>query len=111
VFNSLDLTVPPTAPALPPGAVGTPYYMSPECIRGTPYDFSSDVWSLGCLLYELVALRNPFYKVRARHRRSRSSTHAMWCDKRAAAYDTYIWALCEGVLNVLPTHVDANVCV
>uniref|UniRef100_A0A7S0RG92 non-specific serine/threonine protein kinase n=1 Tax=Chlamydomonas leiostraca TaxID=1034604 RepID=A0A7S0RG92_9CHLO len=42
--------------------VGTPYYMSPECIRGTPYDFSSDVWSLGCLLYELVALRNPFYK-------------------------------------------------
>ena len=42
--------------------VGTPYYMSPECIKGQPYDFSSDVWSLGCLLYELVALRNPFFK-------------------------------------------------
>lgn len=42
--------------------VGTPYYMSPECIKGQPYDFSSDIWSLGCLLYELVALRNPFFK-------------------------------------------------
>eukprot|EP00239_Pterosperma_sp_CCMP1384_P008296 CAMPEP_0197848944 /NCGR_PEP_ID=MMETSP1438-20131217/10552_1 /TAXON_ID=1461541 /ORGANISM="Pterosperma sp., Strain CCMP1384" /LENGTH=322 /DNA_ID=CAMNT_0043461425 /DNA_START=270 /DNA_END=1238 /DNA_ORIENTATION=+ len=43
-------------------AVGTPYYMSPEAIRGQPYDWSSDVWSLGCLLYELMTLRNPFYK-------------------------------------------------
>ena len=42
--------------------VGTPYYMSPECVRGQPYEWSSDVWSLGCLLYELVALRNPFFK-------------------------------------------------
>ena len=42
--------------------VGTPYYMSPECVRGQPYAWSSDVWSLGCLLYELVALRNPFFK-------------------------------------------------
>lgn len=44
-------------------AVGTPYYMSPECIKGLPYEFSSDIWSLGCLLYELITLRNPFYKV------------------------------------------------
>ena len=42
--------------------VGTPYYMSPECIRGQPYEWSSDVWSLGCLLYELAALRNPFFR-------------------------------------------------
>ena len=42
-------------------SVGTPYYMSPELIRGLPYDWSSDVWSLGCLLYELRTCRNPFF--------------------------------------------------
>jgi len=41
--------------------VGTPCYMSPEVIRGLPYDFSSDVWGLGCLLYEMTALKVPFY--------------------------------------------------
>ncbi len=45
-------------------AVGTPMYMSPECIRGQPYDFKSDVWSLGCLFYEFITLRNPFFQVR-----------------------------------------------
>lgn len=40
--------------------VGTPLYMSPEVLRGHGYDWSSDVWSLGCLLYELAMLRNPF---------------------------------------------------
>jgi len=41
-------------------AVGTPYYLSPEICMERPYSFSSDVWALGCVLYELVALRVPF---------------------------------------------------
>ena len=40
--------------------VGTPYYMSPEVLTGRPATPASDVWSLGCVIYELCALRPPF---------------------------------------------------
>ncbi|CAM9743972.1 unnamed protein product, partial [Chrysoparadoxa australica] len=40
--------------------VGTPLYMSPEVLRGDGHDFHSDIWSLGCVLYELAMLASPF---------------------------------------------------
>ena len=39
---------------------GTPYYASPEVWRDQPYDMKSDIWSLGCVLYESITLRPPF---------------------------------------------------
>ena len=40
--------------------VGTPLYMSPELCQKCGYDDRSDVWSLGCIFYELMSLRLPF---------------------------------------------------
>jgi serine/threonine protein kinase len=40
--------------------IGTPYYMSPEIWSNKPYDQRSDMWALGCLLYELTMLAPPF---------------------------------------------------
>jgi hypothetical protein len=40
--------------------VGTPYYLSPELCENKPYNEKSDVWALGCVLYELASLKHPF---------------------------------------------------
>ncbi len=39
---------------------GTPYYASPEVWKDAGYDKKSDIWSLGCILYEITALHPPF---------------------------------------------------
>eukprot|EP00668_Euglena_longa_P001627 GGOE01001921.1.p1 GENE.GGOE01001921.1~~GGOE01001921.1.p1 ORF type:complete len:887 (+),score=274.16 GGOE01001921.1:122-2782(+) len=39
---------------------GTPYYFSPELCQNRPYNNKSDIWSLGCILYELATLKHAF---------------------------------------------------
>ena len=39
---------------------GTPYYASPEVWMSKPYSYKSDLWSIGCIIYELCELRPPF---------------------------------------------------
>ncbi|XP_032493170.1 serine/threonine-protein kinase 36 isoform X1 [Phocoena sinus] len=40
---------------------GTPLYMSPELVEERPYDHTTDLWSVGCILYELAVGTPPFY--------------------------------------------------
>lgn len=40
---------------------GTPYYMSPEVCQNKPYTYQSDIWALGCILYELCNLKHAFH--------------------------------------------------
>ena len=39
---------------------GTPYYASPEIWKDEPYGWRSDIWSIGCVLYEMLTLSPPF---------------------------------------------------
>ena len=40
--------------------IGTPFYLSPEICQAIPYNNKSDVWALGCILYELCTFKHPF---------------------------------------------------
>ncbi|KAJ8391441.1 hypothetical protein AAFF_G00089150 [Aldrovandia affinis] len=64
--------------------VGTPYYMSPEIWDSKPYNNKSDVWSLGCVLYELCTLRHPF---------------------QATSWKSLILKVCRGAYPPLPNHL------
>ena len=39
---------------------GTPFFASPEIWEDKPYSFKSDIWSIGCILYQMAALKMPF---------------------------------------------------
>ena len=39
---------------------GTPYYLAPEVWEDRPYDYKCDIWSIGCIIYELCCLVPPF---------------------------------------------------
>ncbi|NWZ27993.1 NEK3 kinase, partial [Asarcornis scutulata] len=63
--------------------VGTPYYVPPEIWESMPYNNKSDIWSLGCILYELCTLTHPF---------------------QAKSWKHLILKICRGSYNPLPCH-------
>ncbi|XP_004844179.1 serine/threonine-protein kinase Nek3 isoform X3 [Heterocephalus glaber] len=63
--------------------VGTPYYVPPEIWENLPYNNKSDIWSLGCILYELCTLKHPF---------------------QANSWKNLILKICQGSIHPLPPH-------
>ncbi|KAM3933009.1 serine/threonine-protein kinase Nek3 [Leptodactylus fuscus] len=62
--------------------VGTPYYVPPEIWENLPYNNKSDIWSLGCVLYEICTLKHPF---------------------QAGSWKNLILKICRGTYSPLPS--------
>ncbi|XP_051882080.1 serine/threonine-protein kinase Nek3 isoform X2 [Pristis pectinata] len=63
--------------------VGTPYYVSPEIWENKPYNNKSDIWALGCVLYEICTLRHPF---------------------QSNSWKNLILKICKGSYSPIPRH-------
>ena len=82
--------------------VGTPYYMSPEQIDEMRYNDKSDIWSLGCFLYEITTFNPPF----------EAKNHVMLAmriksgkvDKINSRYSEELWRVISWMLNVNQQH-------
>ena len=51
---------------------GTVGYVAPEISEGSPYGISSDIWSLGCLLYAMLTVTLPFPTFKSKRKESES---------------------------------------
>eukprot|EP00929_Paragymnodinium_shiwhaense_P000731 TRINITY_DN100966_c0_g1_i1.p1 TRINITY_DN100966_c0_g1~~TRINITY_DN100966_c0_g1_i1.p1 ORF type:complete len:996 (-),score=227.64 TRINITY_DN100966_c0_g1_i1:9-2996(-) len=81
--------------------VGTPFYMSPEVISNCEgYDFKSDIWSLGCVLYELSVLVSPFASTRLNYYTLGNKIRAGDYPPLPEATSLAVRGLCEGMLQV-----------
>ncbi|KAH0621932.1 hypothetical protein JD844_023683 [Phrynosoma platyrhinos] len=83
VFNDTCICFGASPTAYACSYVGTPYYVPPEIWENMPYNNKSDIWSLGCILYELCTLKHPF---------------------QANSWKNLILKICKGYYNPLPSH-------
>lgn len=82
--------------------VGTPYYMSPELVSGRGYDDKSDIWALGCVIYEMANLRPAFRTACSSeeelYRKIRTATVA----RIPSRYSDALWKCVESMLDKDP---------
>ena len=79
---------------------GTPYYASPEVWKDEPYGFKSDVWSLGCVIYEMLSLKPPFSGRDMDHLYKRVCKGVY--PRIPEHYSNDIWAIVQLMLQVNP---------
>ena len=83
--------------------VGTPYYMCPEIWNNKPYHSKSDIWSMGCLLYELAALKVPFQSNNIKNLKN-VINKAIYPKTPNMDYSFYLWKFISEMLEVNPTN-------
>jgi NIMA (never in mitosis gene a)-related kinase 2 len=82
--------------------VGTPYYMSPEQIQEKKYNDKTDIWSLGCIVYELCALRPPF---RANNHFNLANTiNSGKFERIPKIYSDELWVVIQHMITVNPDY-------
>eukprot|EP00742_Colponemidia_sp_Colp-10_P021658 GILJ01025437.1.p1 GENE.GILJ01025437.1~~GILJ01025437.1.p1 ORF type:complete len:186 (-),score=28.98 GILJ01025437.1:153-710(-) len=79
---------------------GTPFYLAPELWAQSPYGQKADIWSLGVLLYELMALRKPFTGTGMRELIEKVVSGRF--DPLPNQYSEGLVGLCASMLNVDP---------
>jgi serine/threonine protein kinase len=84
--------------------IGTPYYLSPEICESKPYGRKSDVWSLGVVLYELLALEMPFQATSLPALVHRICSAEPNYTKLEDRYSGALIALCKSLLFKNPDH-------
>jgi len=81
--------------------VGTPYYMSPEQIEELEYNEKSDIWSLGCFLYEISSLTPPFEA--SNHLSLANKIKLGKFDRIPSRYSEELFRIITWMLNVEPS--------
>lgn len=86
---------------------GTPYYASPEVWKDKPYDHKSDIWSLGCIVYEMCTLKPPFRaeNMEGLYKKVIKGVY----DKLPARYSADLFECIKIMLHLQPSHrADCN---
>lgn len=75
---------------------GTPLYMSPQIVHEEEYTFKTDIWSLGCLFFELLTGKTPFQSktMKQLSKHMTAGTYHLTLNKRPSMDTIYILSSC-----------------